>query len=467
VKTQNIIAAKDIEKKVHQKQQLFFDDKARNRWIFGGNRTGKTHAGAVEAVRWLLEKNCEGWVISVSTRVQRDVAQRKVLALLDEAEAKYDCVMHSGRADNPVRGIIDFLVIKKDNGHESRLGFRNAEQGREKFQGTKLDFVWFDEEPDEEIYDECIMRTMGVEGAGIWGTMTPLRGRTWLYERIFLQSDKSEISVHQWSWEDNPFISKEEIGRMEKNFSTDILESRKFGRFSEGSGLVFSEFEDSNIVRLSNSVAEGGSDLETPCYRFASGFVYTGIAIDPGYTNPTAVLWIGIDGDENIFVIDEYKQSKTTVEQIVKVINTKSKNLGIPVRNVFIDSAAAADSFGSLASVANQFRLHGIDVNTNVNKSVLEGIHRMKALFKSDSGSRKLFIYENCVEIMREIRGYCWGDSNKPVKRNDHCIDALRYFVMAVSPGDSHEVSVSETTKPKRQTNFEKFKRRIINEARY
>ena len=30
--------------------------------------------------------------------------------------------------------------------------------GREKFQGASLDYVWFDEEPPEDVYNECRMR---------------------------------------------------------------------------------------------------------------------------------------------------------------------------------------------------------------------------------------------------------------------------------------------------------------------
>lgn len=32
--------------------------------------------------------------------------------------------------------------------------------GREKLQGASLDYVWFDEEPPEDVYDECYMRVI-------------------------------------------------------------------------------------------------------------------------------------------------------------------------------------------------------------------------------------------------------------------------------------------------------------------
>ena len=39
--------------KVHVKQMQFHKCLKRNRWVFGGNRSGKTECGAVEAV-WML-----------------------------------------------------------------------------------------------------------------------------------------------------------------------------------------------------------------------------------------------------------------------------------------------------------------------------------------------------------------------------------------------------------------------------
>ena len=78
--------------KVHHKQLEFHKNMHRNRWVFGGNRSGKTECGAVETV-WLARGNhpyrkvkgdtC-GWVVSLSTQVQRDVAQKKILHYINK-----------------------------------------------------------------------------------------------------------------------------------------------------------------------------------------------------------------------------------------------------------------------------------------------------------------------------------------------------------------------------------------------
>ena len=54
-------------------------------------------------------------------------------------------VMSSGRRSDAEYGVIDYIVVKNVFGGLSRIGFRNCEAGRDKFQGTSLDFVWFDE----------------------------------------------------------------------------------------------------------------------------------------------------------------------------------------------------------------------------------------------------------------------------------------------------------------------------------
>jgi phage terminase large subunit-like protein len=441
---------KNMKENIHKKQQEFFESKARNRWIFGGNRTGKTFAGAAEAVRWAIEKKCEGWVVSLSGQVQRDVAQKRILQMLRDKKVEFDVVMLKGKAEFPERGMVDFITVHRKKGGDSIIGFKNLEQGREKFQGTGLDWIWFDEEPLEEIYDECLARLLD-KGGSVWCTMTPLKGRTWVYERIYMLAG-ADIQIFQWEWKDNPYLLESEIKIMERNFSKEALESRKYGRFMEGLGMIFKEFSEENIIK----------DVSVSSQK--NKWVYNGISIDPGYNNPTAVLWFGVDGDDCIFVIDEYKEAGKSIEEIAAVIKEKSLRLGVKIENVFIDSAAAAQNFGQPESVARQFHALGIPVNTKVDKNVYEGIHRVKTLFCSANGVRRLKIFAHCVNLINELRGYFWGDQNKPVKKNDHCIDALRYFAMECR---HCEINAKSAIVAPKSSIFEKDKKRRILNERY
>jgi phage terminase large subunit-like protein len=417
----------DFENKfVHKKQVEFHRSDAKVRFVFGGNRTGKSECGAVEALFWALNahpflktaKNAVGWVVSLTSQVQRDTTQKKILRYLDK-RLIVDIVMQSGSREFPERGIIDFILVKNKNGGISKIGFKSCDQGREKFQGVDLDFVWFDEEPPEAIYDECLMRTLDRNGS-IWATMTPLKGRTFVYEKIFMREGVNEnIKCFSMSWSDNPFLPPDAVAAMENELSADELETRKFGRFMEGTGIVFGEFSGENII-------------EPFKIENAESFA---VSIDPGFANPTAVLWIIRDNENNIFVVGEAYIKNKSVAEIAELIKIKQKELNFPFNkngevDAIIDSAAKQRTFGAPTGVCEQFRENGISVDTNVNKDVLAGISRMKALFKNANGERKLFVFKNCVNLINELRGYFWGDDERPKKANDHCIDALRYYIM-------------------------------------
>ena len=262
---------------VHEKQMAFHRSQKRNRWVFGGNRSGKTECGAVECV-WLARgihpfrqnrDNVFGWVVSLSQQVQRDVAQAKVLKYLAPRYIE-DIVMLEGKKGSPEYGVIDYIVVKNAFGGTSKIGFKSCDQGREKFQGASLDFVWFDEEPPKDIYDECRMRVFDRKG-DIFGTMTPLKGLTWVYDEIELNtSENPEVWCEYMEWNDNPYLDKGEIKAMESTVSKQDQLSRRFGKFSTAEGLVYPEFDQNvHVIEPFDIPKEWQCD----------------ISIDPGLTN--------------------------------------------------------------------------------------------------------------------------------------------------------------------------------------
>ena len=241
--------------KVHLKQMSFHRCLKRNRWVFGGNRSGKTECGAVETV-WLArgihpyrrnKPNISCWVVSVSQAVQREVAQQKVLYYLDPAWIK-DVVMLAGSKGSPSHGVIDYILVKNVFGGTSKIAFKSCESGREKFQGASLDFVWFDEEPPKDVYDECKMRILDRQGH-IFGTMTPLKGLSWVYDEIYLNPrNDNEIWTVFMEWADNPYLNADEVASMSASMSADMLQSRRYGKFTSGQGLVYPEFSEANVI---------------------------------------------------------------------------------------------------------------------------------------------------------------------------------------------------------------------------
>lgn len=408
--------------KLHQKQLDFHQSLCKSRFVFGGNRTGKSVCGAMETIWYAtglhpfvkIEHACDGWVVSLTRQVQRDVAQAKILQFLPP-EWIVKTVMVSGSSFAPAHGVIDFILVRNVFGSVSKIGFRNCEQGRERFQGVSLDYVWFDEEPPEEIYDECLLRLLD-RGGVHWVTMTPLKGRSWVYKRIYLRQERQpDLACFWMSWDDNPYLSNQEKQFLIANLPADVLESRQYGRFIAADGLVFPNFDVANIVEPFS--------IEQPDAYY--------LAIDPGYRNPTAVVWVVTVG-ENLYVVSDYEIAGLTVADHSQAILQRTADLGWNLRRVkiLIDSAANQKTSACEVSTAMQYRNHGLAVDTNVNKNLAQGLLEMKVRFCNAEGKRSLFIFKNCVHVISELRGYYWGDGEQPQKVNDHTIDALRYIVM-------------------------------------
>ncbi len=413
-------------KVVHEKQMAFHKCQKRNRWVFGGNRSGKTECGAVETV-WMARgihpyrqnrENVFGWVVSVSYEVQRDVAQSKILKYLAPRYIE-DVVMMSGKKGSPEYGIIDHIVVRNAFGGLSRIGFKSADQGREKFQGASLDFVWFDEEPPKDVYDECRMRVFDKAG-DVFGTMTPLKGLTWVYDEIELNCFQSpEVWSEHIEWIDNPYLPKQEVEMLLKSTSDEAQETRRFGRFHTDTGLVYPEF-DQNIHVI--------EPFDIP-YDWQAG-----ISIDPGLNNPTSCHFYAVDGDSNIFVVAEHYEKGKDIDWHAEKIFEMAKQLDWRTDskgrlNALIDSAANQRTLASSKSVAELFCEKGILVNPKVNKDMFAGIARVKELFSQRPP--KIFIFKSCVNLIREIKSYWWGNGDRPKKIDDHALDELRYFVMS------------------------------------
>ena len=415
--------------KVHAKQMAFHKCLKRNRWVFGGNRSGKTECGAVETV-WLARgihpyrANKDGiscWVVSLSQQVQREVAQQKVLHYLDKGWID-EIVMSSGSKSSPEYGVIDYLVINNVFGGKSKIAFKSCEAGRDKFQGASLDFVWFDEEPPEDVYQECRMRILDREGH-IFGTMTPLKGLTWVYDEIYLNSHNSaDVWCEFMEWSDNPYLSSKEVLQMSESMSHEMLESRRYGRFTSGSGLVYPEFSEANVIEPFD-VPSDWQDV---------------MSIDPGLNNPLSCHWYARDFDGNVYVIAEHYESKRDVgyhadriKDISASLHWKTDKFGC--LTALMDSAANQKTLNGQRSVAELFYEQGIAVNTHVNKSLYTGINKVKSMLKPAHGPPKLYIFSSCVNMIREIKGYFWGNGDTPVKRDDHAMDDLRYYVCSLA----------------------------------
>lgn len=447
-------------KKVHAKQIAFHKCKKRNRWVFGGNRTGKTECGAAETV-WMLRgnhpyrenrKDVAGWAVSLSRGVQREVAQAKILDYL-RPDWIENIVMESGKASSPRNGIIDSIAVRNVFGGISTLCFKSCEMGREKFQGASLDFVWFDEEPPEDIYEECAMRIIDRRG-DLFGTMTPLKGMTFVYDRIYMnKTSDPEVWHETMEWADNPFLDVKEVERASASLDGAALDSRRYGRFSTGSGLIYPEFSEANIVEPFEIPREWQDKL----------------SIDPGLNNPTSVHWYAVDGEGTVFVCAEHYESgkdvgyhAAKIAEISDRLNWKRDGFGRI--NALIDCAANQQTLSAEKSVTRLFSELNIAVNPAVDKNVYSGISRVKMFLKGSDGVIRLKIFSTCVNLIREMKNYRWAFDDVPIKKDDHALDELRYYIMSCPhPCDPAAKAQSEQAKFKEKLMRSKSLKRRTN----
>src|ERR1700733_2551319 len=128
-------------------------------------------------------KPTRGWIAGETSGVVRDVQQKKLCG-----EPGVDAAFGTGMipkdlfVDKPslARGITDAydtIQVRHISGGVSVAKFKSYEQGRTKFQGETLDWLWFDEEPPMDIYSEGLTRTAATKGIAFL-TFTPLNGPT-------------------------------------------------------------------------------------------------------------------------------------------------------------------------------------------------------------------------------------------------------------------------------------------------
>ena len=161
-------------------------------------------------------------------------------------------------------------------------------------------------------------------------------------------------------------------------------------------------------------------------------------SIDFGYTNPFVCQWWGEDYDGRLYLYRELYMSQRTVKIHAAAINLFDDRI--------YTSVADHDAEDRATLVEN-----GIDTIT-ADKRVSVGIQAVNERLKvTDDGQPRLFVVRDCTievdAVMQsqhrptsthgEFGGYVWPKTKakraadeRPVKSDDHGMDALRYMVM-------------------------------------
>ncbi len=407
----------------YPKQRDFHNLTTRFRLLIAANQVGKTYSAGVESAYhatgfypdWWgghrFIKPTLGWVAGVSLEGLRDGAQNILLGPMGQegtGTIPKERILQIARKQN---GTVDFVRIRFGpiNGSaETLVNFKSYDQGREKFQAASVNWIWFDEEPPEDIYAEGITRTNATKGL-VYVTFTPLKGVTSVVRR-FLYEKNPDRGVVNMTIDDAEHMDADQKATIIANYQPHELEARTRGVPTLGSGLIF-PIEQSLIT----------------CAPFAIPSNWPRIGgLDFGYDHPFAAVEVCYDKQNDItYVTKAFRISKRTPLDHVGVLRFWGDLVfAWPHDGLQHDK-------GSGVTLAEQYRKLGLKL-THKRAQFVDGSNGVEAglfemLMRMQSGRLKIFA--NLVELFEEIQLY-HRDEGKVNKINDDLICAVRYAHM-------------------------------------
>jgi phage terminase large subunit-like protein len=413
----------------YPKQKEFLDagKNKPERLLIAGNQNGKTHIGAYEAACHLtglypkswtgrrFEKPTRGWVAGETSLVVRDVQQKKlcgepgVVDLFGTGLIPKDLFVDKPSLARGVTDAYDTIQVRHVSGGVSVARFKSYEQGRTKFQGETLDWLWFDEEPPEDIYSEGLTRTAATRGI-TWMTFTPLKGPTAIVAR-FLDEPSEYRHVTTMKLADAEHISPDEKKRLMASWPVHEREARANGVPILGSGRIL--------------LAPEGSILEEPLEYIPTHWVKLW-GIDFGIGHPFGAVLILWDRDNDVIHV-HHTYRVTDALPIQHAHAMKQIGAGVPVAWPRDGTNRQADG----KPLAAHYKAHELrmisehatwsDGSVSTEAGVLEIDEREK--------SGRLKYARHLTDILDERRFYHRKDG-QIVKLKDDLLSALRIALM-------------------------------------
>lgn len=182
----------EFKRDLYVKHLEFFRSgaKYRERCLMAANRVGKTFSGAYEIALHLtgiypdwwegrrFDEPVSAWACGDTAETVRDIGQLELLGNIDEIGTGMipaHTIIGTPPRKPGIPDAIELVNVRHITGGISTVGFKGYAKGRKSFQGTAKHIIWLDEEPEQSIYAECLLRTMTVNGM-ILATFTPLSG---------------------------------------------------------------------------------------------------------------------------------------------------------------------------------------------------------------------------------------------------------------------------------------------------
>ncbi|MEV6297835.1 PBSX family phage terminase large subunit [Actinoplanes sp. NPDC051861] len=304
------------------------------------------------------------------------------------------------------------------------LGANDA-KAEPKVRGMTLCLAYGDEITTiPEAFFTQVLARLSVRGAQLFGTTNPDSPAHWLRKKYLLRGQgyggTGELNLRTWksTLDDNPHLDPQYV----RDLKTEYV-GLWYKRFIQGAwvmaeGAVFDMFDEDRHV------------IETlpPMYRWIS------LGIDYGTRNATAALMLGVSDDGELILSHEWRHDPAIARQ--QLTDWKlSKQLrawmaGLDDRGQVGISPEWLCVDPSAASLRLQLHEDGL-TPALADNDVLDGIRLVSSMLGTD----RLKVHKSCKGLLDEIPGYSWDDEaaekgeDKPVKADDHSIDAARYAI--------------------------------------
>lgn len=310
-------------------------------------------------------------------------------------------------------------------------------------QGSTLAMAYVDEATCiPEVFWKMLETRLSVPGARLYATCNPEGPAHWLKKEYIDRRDIHDLIYWQFTLDDNPVLDDAYKKAVRASFTGMFFKRYILGEWALAYGAIYDTYDHDN-------------EYEHP---FPSPNYYI-VGIDYGTTNATAAVLCAITPNKwpQIRVEQEYYydsakkgRSKTDAELVRDIKDFISyKN----VSAVYIDPAAA-----SLKIALRQAEIPVLDANNDV----LLGI---KIVSKFISG-KNIVIHKSCSTLREHIQSYSWDPKaaergeDKPIKHNDHILDALRYACATAFPQ-------GELDHADENINYDQYRRKIFQDEGY
>ncbi len=405
----------------------------RQRCLMAGNQLGKTYAAGSETSMHLtglypdwwegkrFNRATRGWAGSKNAEVARDGAQRILLGPVNapgSGTIPKDRILEIKKARG-VPDAVESVLVKHTSGDQSLLVFKGYLDGREAWQAETLDWVWFDEEPPEDIYSEGLTRTNNTKGIA-YLTFTPLLGMTLVVLR-FWNKEPGTMLV-QMTIDDAGHYTAEERIQIVRDYLPHEREARANGVPFLGSGKVFTTEEASILESPIDGIPETWRQI---------------IGLDFGWDHPTAAVRLAHDTENDVVhVVSAYRQQK----QLPVIHAARIKKWGDWIPVAWPKDGLQTDK-GSGEQIAQLYREEGLLMisdfaqfpdkrGTNVEAGLMDMHQRF------DTGGMK--VDRTLSEWIDEYRMYHRVDG-QVMKVNEDLMCATRYGTMMLRYAISEE----------------------------